>query len=45
MEEQMVNVAISKELWKEVGIKAIIEGVDKKEIVRKALEKYLEEEK
>ena len=36
MKEQIVNVAIDRELWKQVGIKAAIEQSDKKEIVDKA---------
>lgn len=41
MKEQVVNVAIDKELWKQVGIKAAVEGIDKKEVVDKALREYL----
>ena len=43
MQEQIVNVAIDRELWKQVGIKAAIEQIDKKEIVDKALRKWLKE--
>lgn len=43
MKEQIVNIAINKELWKQVGIKAAIEGIGKKEVVDKALREYLRE--
>ena len=38
---QRVNVDIPKELWRKVGIQAAIEDIDKREIVIKALEQYL----
>lgn len=43
MEKQRVNMDLDKELWKRVSIKAIEEGIQKKELVEKALKKYLEE--
>ena len=42
---QRVNMDINKNLWKQVGIRAIKEGITKKELVEKAFEKYLKEEK
>ena len=41
MEKQRVNMDLDKDLWKLVGIKAIKSGIQKKEIVEKALENYL----
>ena len=45
MENQIVNISINRELWKEVGVKAVIEDKDKKEIVDKALREYLKPKK
>ena len=45
MENQIVNISIDRELWKEVSIRAVIEDKDKKEIVDKALREYLEPKK
>ena len=45
METTTVNIEnFPKELWKRVGLKAITEEVTKKDIVIKALERYLNEE-
>ena len=41
MNNQRVNMDINKILWKRVGIRAIEEGITKKELVEKALEKHL----
>jgi len=41
--KQRINMDLNKELWKRVGIKAIEEGIQKRELVEKALEKYLKE--
>lgn len=41
MKEQRINMDVDKELWKEVSIKAIKEGITKKELVTKALTEYL----
>ena len=38
---QRVNMDIPKELWKKVGIQAATEDLDKRELVIKALEQYL----
>jgi len=38
---QRVNIDLPKELWKKIGIQAINEDVQKREIVIKALEEYL----
>lgn len=38
---QRVNMDLPKELWKKVGVQAINEDIDKREIVIKALEEYL----
>ena len=43
MKEQRINMDINRELWKRVGIQAIKEGLTKKDLVEKALEKYLKE--
>ena len=40
-ETQRVNMDLPKELWKKVGIQSVIEGVQKRELVVKALEEYL----
>lgn len=40
---QRVNMDISKNLWKQAGIRAIKEGITKKELVEKALKNYLKE--
>ena len=45
MEKQRVNMDLDKDLWKLVGVKAIELGIQKKEIVEKALENYLKENK
>lgn len=45
MENQIVNISINRELWKQIGVKAVIEDKDKKEIVDKALREYLEPKK
>lgn len=42
-EKQRVNMDLDKELWKQVGIKAIQLGIQKKELVEKALKKFLQE--
>lgn len=36
---------LRKELWKQVGIKAIEEGITKKELVERALTDYLNKNK
>lgn len=41
MADRRINMDIDKNLWKEVGIKAIKEGITKKDLVTKALEEYL----
>jgi metal-responsive CopG/Arc/MetJ family transcriptional regulator len=38
---QRVNIDLPKELWKKVGVQAAIEDIQKREIVIKALEQYL----
>jgi len=40
-ETQRVNMDLPKELWKKVGIQAVVEDVQKRELVVKALEEYL----
>jgi len=45
MEKQRVNMDLDKDLWKQVGIKAIQLGIQKKEIVETSLENYLKENK
>ena len=42
MEKQRVNMDISKKLWKQVGIRAAIEGIQRRELVELALKKYME---
>lgn len=44
MTTQRVNMDINKNLWKKVGIRAIEEGINKKDLVEKALRLYLENE-
>ena len=43
MEKQRINIDINKTLWKKVGIKAIEEGIQKRQLVEKAIKKYIEE--
>ena len=43
MEKQRVNMDINKELWKKVSIAAIKEGIQKRQLVEIAIEKYIEE--
>lgn len=43
MKKQRVNMDLSKELWRDVGIKAAELEKQKKEIVEMALEKFLKE--
>ena len=43
MTVQRVNMDLNKELWKQVGIRAIEEGINKKDLVEKALENYLKD--
>jgi len=38
---QRVNMDLPKELWKSVGVQAAKEDIQKREIVIKALEQYL----
>lgn len=38
---QRINIDLPKELWKMVGIQAAMEDIQKREIVIKALEQYL----
>ena len=38
---QRINMDIDKELWKQIGIRAIEEGINKKDLVEKALTNYL----
>lgn len=45
MKTQRVNMDLDKGLWKQVGIRAIEEGINKKDLVEKALVNYLKEEK
>lgn len=42
-EKQRVNMDLDKELWKQVGIKAIELGMQKKELVELAIKKFIEE--
>lgn len=42
MDKQRVNMDIDKNLWKKVGIKSIELGLQKKELVEKALEEFVE---
>jgi metal-responsive CopG/Arc/MetJ family transcriptional regulator len=44
MTTQRVNMDLDKDLWKQVGIRAIEEGINKKDLVEKALTNYLKEE-
>lgn len=44
-EKQRVNIDIDKYLWKQVGIKAAEWEVQKREIVEKALGKFIEDNK
>jgi hypothetical protein len=41
MAKQRLNIDIEASLWKEVGIRAIQEGINKKDLVEKALVNYL----
>jgi len=41
MEKQRVNIDIDKELWKLVSIKAIEEGIQKRQLVETALDEYV----
>lgn len=41
MEKQRVNMDIDKELWRQVGIKSAELDIQKKDIVEKALKKFL----
>ena len=41
MTTQRINMDIDKQLWKQVGIRAIQEGINKKDLVEKALTNYL----
>lgn len=45
MENQRVNMDINKDLWRKVGIKSAELELQKKEIVEKALENFLKENK
>ena len=38
---QRVNMDLPKDLWKRVGVQAATEDIQKREIVIKALEQYL----
>jgi metal-responsive CopG/Arc/MetJ family transcriptional regulator len=38
---QRVNMDLPKELWKKVSIQSAIEGIQKREVVIKALKQYL----
>lgn len=40
---QRVNMDLDKALWRKVSVRAAEEGITKKELVEKALKKYLEE--
>ena len=43
-ENQRINIDINTKLWKQVGIQAIKEDITKRELVEKALRKYLEKD-
>lgn len=45
MVDKRINMDIPEELWKQVSIQAAIEGLQKRELVIKALERYLVEMK
>jgi len=45
MEKQRVNIDIDKELWKLVSIKAIEEGIQKRQLVETALDEYVKKNK
>jgi hypothetical protein len=40
-DKQRVNIDIDRFLWQQVGIRAAVEGVHKREIVEQALLEYL----
>ena len=42
-EKQRVNIDVSKSLWQQVGIRAAVEGTAKRDLVEKAITKYLME--
>ena len=41
MQEQIINVKIQKETWKQIGVISALEGKDRKDIVEEALKNYI----
>lgn len=43
METQRVNIDLDKELWRRASVRAAELGITKRELVEKAIEKFIEE--
>ena len=41
MERQRINMDLDKRLWEQVGIMAIKQDINKRELVEKALKEYI----
>lgn len=42
---QIINIAVDRELWKDVGVIAVTKGITRREALDKALRGYCENEK
>lgn len=40
VDEQIINVAVDRELWKEVGVIAVTKGITRREALDRALREY-----